>query len=55
MNKLYRSRTDKMVAGVAGGLARYLRIDTTLVIIPVSRNLILNHRGEKQGLDNNRE
>lgn len=31
MNKLYRSRTDKMVAGVAGGLARYLRIDTTLV------------------------
>ncbi len=31
MNKLYRSRTDKMVAGVSGGLARYLRIDTTLV------------------------
>lgn len=29
--KLYRSRTDRMVAGVCGGLAKYLGIDTTLV------------------------
>lgn len=31
MNKLYRSRTDRMISGVAGGLAQYLRIDSTLV------------------------
>lgn len=30
-NKLYRSRTDSMIGGVCGGLARYLRIDATLV------------------------
>jgi phage shock protein C len=29
--KLYRSRTDSMVAGVCGGLAQYLAIDVTLV------------------------
>ncbi|PKO23480.1 MAG: hypothetical protein CVU38_03770 [Chloroflexi bacterium HGW-Chloroflexi-1] len=30
-NRLYRSRDDKMIAGVCGGLAEYLRIDATLV------------------------
>ncbi|HEY5668841.1 MAG TPA: PspC domain-containing protein [Anaerolineales bacterium] len=30
-NKLYRSRTDAMLGGVCGGLAHYLRIDSTLV------------------------
>lgn len=30
-NQLYRSRTDVMLGGVCGGLARYLRIDATLV------------------------
>lgn len=29
--KLYRSRTDKMVAGVCGGLGKYLSIDPTLI------------------------
>ncbi len=29
--KLYRSRTDKTIAGVCGGLAKYLNIDPTLV------------------------
>lgn len=29
--KLYRSRTDKMVAGVCGGLGKYLNIDPTLI------------------------
>ncbi len=29
--RLYRSRTDRMVAGVAGGIANYLDIDPTLV------------------------
>ncbi len=30
-NKLYRSRKDLMIGGVCGGLAEYLRIDSTLV------------------------
>jgi phage shock protein PspC (stress-responsive transcriptional regulator) len=29
--KLYRNRTDKMIAGVCGGLGKYLEIDPTLV------------------------
>lgn len=29
--KLRRSRTDKMVAGVCGGLGKYLEIDSTVV------------------------
>jgi len=30
-NRLYRSRTNSMIAGVCGGLGEYLRIDPTLV------------------------
>ena len=29
--KLYRSRSDKMLAGVCRGLANYLNLDTTVV------------------------
>ena len=29
--KLYRSRTEKKLAGVCGGLAKYFNIDPTLV------------------------
>lgn len=29
--KLYRSSTDKMLAGVCGGLAQYFGIDSTVV------------------------
>ena len=29
--KLYRSRSQRMIAGVCGGLADYLNIDATLV------------------------
>jgi phage shock protein C len=29
--KLYRSRSDRMLAGVAGGIAEYSNIDPTLV------------------------
>lgn len=29
--RLYRSRSDRMVSGVAGGLADYLNIDSTIV------------------------
>ena len=29
--KLYRSKTDKKIAGVCGGLAKYLNIDPTVI------------------------
>jgi phage shock protein PspC (stress-responsive transcriptional regulator) len=29
--KLYRSREDRMIAGVCGGLGDYLRVDPTLI------------------------
>ena len=29
--KLYRSKTDKKIAGVCGGLAKYLSMDVTIV------------------------
>ena len=29
--KLYRNRSDKILAGVCGGLARYLNLDATVV------------------------
>ena len=31
MKRLYRSRDNRMVAGVAGGLAEYFGIDPTIV------------------------
>ncbi|MCB0061924.1 MAG: PspC domain-containing protein [Caldilineaceae bacterium] len=30
-NRLYRSRSDRMIAGVCGGLADYFGIDSTLI------------------------
>lgn len=33
MKKLYRSRTDRKLAGVCGGLGEYLNIDPTIVRI----------------------
>jgi phage shock protein PspC (stress-responsive transcriptional regulator) len=29
--KLYRSRTDKKISGVCGGLAQYLNVDVTII------------------------
>jgi len=31
MKKLYRSRTDRKIAGVCGGLGEYLDVDPTIV------------------------
>jgi len=31
MKKLYRSRSDRRLAGVCGGLAAYFNIDATLI------------------------
>lgn len=33
MNKLYRSESDKVIGGVAGGLANYLGIDSVIIRI----------------------
>jgi phage shock protein PspC (stress-responsive transcriptional regulator) len=33
MKKLYRSRTDKKIGGVCGGLSEYLNIDATVIRI----------------------
>jgi len=31
MKRLYRSRTEEMIAGVCGGLADYLNVDPTVI------------------------
>ena len=31
--KLYKSKTDRKIAGVCGGIAQYLEIDSTLIIL----------------------
>lgn len=33
MKKLYKSKTDKKICGVLGGLAKYLGIDSTILRI----------------------
>jgi phage shock protein PspC (stress-responsive transcriptional regulator) len=33
MKKLYRSKTDKKIAGVCGGLGAYFNIDPTIIRI----------------------
>ena len=30
-DRLYRSRTERMIAGVCGGIGEYLKIDPTLI------------------------
>lgn len=34
-NKLYKSRTDRRFCGVCGGLANYLKCDSTLIRLAV--------------------
>ncbi len=36
MKRLYRSTTDKMVAGICGGVAEYAEIDPTIVRLVVA-------------------
>ena len=33
MKKLYRSRDDRVLAGVCGGIAKYLGVDSTIIRI----------------------
>ena len=43
--KLYRSSTDRMLAGVCGGLGEYLGIDPTLVRLAVALMAIFGGHG----------
>jgi phage shock protein PspC (stress-responsive transcriptional regulator) len=43
--RLSRSADDRMLAGVAGGLARYLNVDATLVRIVVAALTLLTGAG----------
>jgi len=46
MNKrLYRSRTDRMIWGVCGGLAKYFNIDTTIVRVAFVVSLFFGSLG----------
>ncbi|MRR32246.1 PspC domain-containing protein [bacterium] len=39
--RLYRSRTDRVIAGVCGGIARYFNADPTLIRLLFVLGLIL--------------
>jgi phage shock protein PspC (stress-responsive transcriptional regulator) len=43
--QLRRSTDDKMLAGVAGGIARYLNVDVTLVRVIIAVLALLNGAG----------
>jgi phage shock protein PspC (stress-responsive transcriptional regulator) len=43
--QLRRSADDKMLAGVAGGIARYLNVDVTLVRVIIAVLALLNGAG----------
>jgi len=41
VHRLYRSRTDRMIAGVCGGIAHYFNIDATVVRLFAVLGLVL--------------
>ncbi len=41
--RLYRSRTNRMIGGVAGGIAEYFNIDPTLVRLGFVLALVFGH------------
>lgn len=43
--KLYRSTTDKQIAGVCGGLGKYLGIDPTLIRVAFVLLLLVGGQG----------
>ena len=43
--KLYRSRTDRKLAGVCGGLAKYFDIDPTIVRVVAVASLFVGTLG----------
>lgn len=45
VRKLYRSRTDRMLGGVCGGLGRYFDIDPTLIRVVFALLTVLGGAG----------
>lgn len=45
MKKLYRSRTNKMLAGVCGGLGEYFAIDPVLVRLLFAVSIVFGGAG----------
>ena len=45
MKKLFRSRTDRMIAGICGGLAEYWNVDTSIVRLGVIALLFVSGGG----------
>jgi len=45
INKLYRSDTDKMIAGVCGGLGEYFKIDSNIIRLVWAALLLLYGAG----------
>ncbi len=45
MKKLFRSRTDRMIAGICGGLAEYWQVDPSLVRLGVLALLFVSGGG----------
>jgi phage shock protein C len=43
--KLYRSRTNRMLWGVCGGLAKYLNMDPTIVRVIAVASLLVGSLG----------
>jgi len=43
--KLYRSRTDRMIFGVCGGLAKYFNVDPAIVRIVAVASLFVGTLG----------
>jgi phage shock protein PspC (stress-responsive transcriptional regulator) len=43
--KLYRSRDDRMIAGVCGGLGEYFEIDPTLIRLAFVLGVIFTYSG----------
>lgn len=41
MKRLYRSRENRMIAGVAGGLGEYLAVDPTIIRLLIVLSLLL--------------
>jgi len=45
IKKLYRSRKNRIIAGVCGGLAEYFKVDTTIVRVIFVATLLIHGLG----------
>ena len=45
IKRLYRSRSDRMIGGVCGGLAQYLDTDPTIIRLALALSILLGGAG----------